>query len=137
MADEVFFRSQEIERTERSLPGASYNLIFRLFRRAAADCLFVPIRTMQYLAVVDDQEIIFADGAGNRSIELAWQNFQPRTRSALTDAVPYDAVYYAPGAAKTMLRLQGEFHRALTGLERRQATVKDVWVGACIVKLTR
>ena len=77
-----------------------------LFRRVATDCLFVPIRNMQYLAVVDEDEVIFSDGAGDRSIEMAWQNFRPQARSALTDSVPYEAVYYATGAPRTMIRLQ-------------------------------
>ncbi len=119
MTDEVFYRPRELERTPRHLPGASYNLVYRLLKRASTDCLFVPIRAMQYLAVVDAEEIIFADGAGDRSIALAWQNFRPQVRSTLTDPVFYEAVYYVPGAARTMLRLQGEFHRALIDLERR------------------
>ena len=135
MAEEVFFRPQELERTSRCLPGANYNLIYRLFRRAATDCLFVPIRNMQYLAVVDEEEVIFSDGAGDRSIELAWQNFRPQARDALTDSVPYEAVYYATGASRTMLRLQGEFHRALIELERKRTAAPPA--GARIVKIPR
>ena len=119
MGEEVFYRLDELQREVRHLPASSYSLIYRMFRRAQTACLFVPIRSMQYLAVIDAEEIIFSDGAGDRSIELAWQNFRPQARSALIEPVAYEAVYYTEGAAQTMLRLQGEMHRALLDLERR------------------
>ncbi len=140
MGEEVFYRSQEVARVARTLPAEAYGLIHRLFRRASGGCLFVPIRSMQYLAVVDAEEIIFTDGAGDRSIELAWQDFQPQLRSALTEPVAYQAVYYAQSAAQTMSRLQGEFHRALIDLERKRSgglAAPADYGTARIVKLSR
>lgn len=140
MGEEVFYRPQEVRRETRHLPAASYSLIYRLFRRTATGCLFVPIRSMQYLAVVDSEEIIFTDGAGDRSIELAWQNFQPQARSSLTEPVAYDSVYYTEGAARTMLRLQGELYRALADLERKRphgALASPASATARIVQLAR
>ncbi len=135
MSEEVFYRTQELARLQRQLPGATYNLVRRLFRRMAGDGVFVPIRTMQYLAVVDDDEIIFVDGAGNRSIELAWQNFRPQARGTLTDPVVYEVVYYTSGAAQTMVRLQEEFRRSLVELDRRYAVAAVR--RAQIIKLSR
>ncbi|MHB8453474.1 MAG: hypothetical protein ACYDDO_01995 [Acidiferrobacterales bacterium] len=140
MGEEVFYRSNEVARQPRALPADAYGLIHRLFRRAPADCLFVPIRSMQYLAVIDAEEIIFTDGAGDRSIEIAWQDFRPQARSALTDPVAYQAVYYTQDAAQTMLRLQGEFRRALIDLERKRddgPAAPGVYGTARIVKLSR
>jgi len=116
---ESFHRPQALSREPRRLPAALYNLAFRLRHRAGGSHLFVPIRSMQYLAVLDEEEFIFVDGIGRRVIELAWRAFRPFDRNALSDPVPYELVYYLPGAADTMLRLQSEFARALELLARR------------------
>ena len=65
-------------------------------------------------------------------IELAWRNFRPGARAALTGAVAYDLVYYSPTGADTMLRLQGEFHRALQSLAKKKSAPS---VPARILKL--
>ena len=57
----------------------------------------------------------------------------PQQRSALTDPVPYEAVYYTSGAAETMKRLLGEFPPALRAL----ATKDMPSAPARIIKLDR
>ncbi len=119
--EETFYRRAEAGRETRQLPAAVYNLAHILLTRAPLGCLFVPIRTMQYLAVLDREEFIFVDREGGRLIELAWREFQPAARTSLDAPVAYRAVYYAPQAPALMTRLQGEFARALRDLEARQA----------------
>jgi hypothetical protein len=118
--DETFYRRPELGREARSLPAAVYNLAHVLLARAPQGCLFVPIRAMQYLAVLDREEFIFVDREGGRFIELVWRGFQATDRSALDAPVAYEAVYYSPDAAAVMARLQGEFSRALKQLEDRR-----------------
>ncbi len=118
--EETFYRRAETGREARHLPAATYNLARVLLTRAPQGCLFVPIRAMQYLAVLDSDEFIFVDREGGRFIELAWRGFQVADRSALDEPVAYEAIYYSPGAAAVMTRLQGEFGRALKQLEDRQ-----------------
>ncbi len=138
MTEESFYRLTEISRNPRRLPGESYNLIRRVFRRAGGIVLFVPIRTMQYLGVVSEEEIFFVDGAGNRSlIEVAWQNFRPQARSSVTDPVDYEVVYYASSGTRTMQWLQGEFHRALSDVERGNPTIPVSAASARVVTLPR
>lgn len=118
--EETFYRRAEAGREARHLPAAVYNLARVLWARAPQGCLFVPIRTMQYLAVLDSDEFIFVDREGGRFIELAWRAFQTMDRSSLDEPVAYEAVYYSSGAAAVMARLQGEFGHALKQLEDRQ-----------------
>lgn len=120
IVEETFFRRSEVSREDRSLPAATYNLAHVLLSRAERDCLFVPIRSMQFLAVLDSEECIFVDREGGRFIEVSWRRFQPQTRANLADPVPFEAVYYSAQARALMLRLQGEFLRALRELEGRQ-----------------
>lgn len=119
--EETFYRRAEVGRERRHLPAAVYNLARLLLTRAPRGCVFVPLRAMQYLAVLDHEEFIFVDREGGRFIELAWCGFQAADRSALDEPVAYEAVYYSPGAAAAMTRLQSEFGRALRQLEDRQA----------------
>jgi len=117
--EERFYREQEIARLPAFLPAATYNLAHTLLARAGK-CLFVPIRSLQYLAVLDAEEFIFVDGQNKAWVELAWQHFHPQARASLDERVPFEVVHYQPQAAETMKRLPGEFHQALLLLAGRQ-----------------
>ncbi len=117
--EERFYREQEIARLPDFLPAATYNLAHTLLARAG-QCLFVPIRSMQYMAVLDAEEFIFVDSQKRAWVELAWQHFRPQTRSSLDERVPFEVVHYLPQAAETMKRLPGEFQLALQLLAGRQ-----------------
>lgn len=131
--EESFWRGEERLRKPSTLPAETYNLAHTLLAQSPQGCVFVPIRSMQYLAVIDHEEIIFVDREAPRDIELAWQSFRPGTRTALTDPVPYELVFYADKAAQTMQRLPREFHQALALLARRRAPAGP----ARVIKLAR
>ena len=113
------YRDQELRRETRRLPAATYNLAHTLLARSPAGVVFVPIRAMQFLAILDNEEIVFIDAMRKSLIDIAWQHFQPQQRSALDEPVTYEAAYYHPDAADLMPRLQGEFPRALQALSGR------------------
>jgi hypothetical protein len=117
---EIFYRTRELKRERRNLAAVVNNRSRTLLYRSGEKALFVPIRSMQYLAVIDPEEIVFLDGAVSRSnIVLAWQNFRSSERSALDQPVPYDAVYYTEDSLKIMPRIQSEFPRALQQMDRK------------------
>jgi hypothetical protein len=116
--EERFYREQEIARLPAFLPAVTYNLAHTLLTHAGK-CLFVPIRSMQYMAVLDAEEFIFVDSQNKAWIELAWQHFRPQARTSLDERVPFEVVHYLPQAADTMKRLPGEFHHALQLLAGR------------------
>jgi hypothetical protein len=117
---ESFEREKALARMTMALPAATYNLTRILLAASERDCVFVPIRGMQYLAVVDAEEIIFVDSQYKRWVEVAWQDFKPQARAALDEPVAYEAVFYSPEGSATQRRLQGEFHAALTILAERR-----------------
>jgi hypothetical protein len=117
---ETFEREPPLLRTPSALPAATYNLTRILLADSAAGCVFVPIRRMQYLAVVDAQEIIFVDSQYKRWVEVAWQSFRPQARQALDAPVAYEVLFYTPGGADTQRRLLAEFHPALALLAARR-----------------
>jgi len=114
-----FERGPEIEREQRTLPADHYRLIRLLFNRSRSDNLFVPIRAMQYLGIIDREEIVFVDGQGARVIELAWCEFETAGRTDLQAPVSYTCVYYQPKGRSIMPRLQREFCKALELMESR------------------
>lgn len=107
------YRDTELASESRLLPAATYNLALTLLSRSRSGCLFVPIRSMQYLAILDAEEFVFLDGERKCWIDIAWQNFRPQARTSLEEPVPYRAVCYQPDAAQFMARLQAELPRAL------------------------
>lgn len=140
VSTEVFFLPDEVGRASVSIPASLFNRCRLLLTRCHYEHIFVPIRSMQFLAVIDAEGIVFVDsqayavrdGEGGRMILLAWQ-FRPELRpDSLTEPVTIDVVYYHPDAQQIQKRLQGEFIRALDILEDRirqqgvEARVKKV-----------
>lgn len=117
---ETFEREQPLAQVDSVLPAASYNLTRILLAASPTHCVFVPIRSMQYMAVVDAEEIIFVDSQYKRWVEIAWQNFRPQARTALDQPVAYRAVFYTPEAQEAHRRLQRDFHAALILLDTRR-----------------
>jgi hypothetical protein len=115
-----FTRGDEVGRECRTMPSELYNKVHLLFTRLGGENLFVPIRSMQYLAVIDNEEIVFIDGQGPRSIELAWCEFQTGEREDLRAPVAYTCIYYAEKGREVMSRLQSEFLKALELIQDRQ-----------------
>jgi hypothetical protein len=126
---ETFFRPIELSREDWTIAAAPYNSTRRLLKQTKEKCVFVPIRTMQFLAIIDEQEIVFIDGAsgyiyrdnqGGRIIQISWRNFRPQERQSLFAPVPCQIVYYLQNAKHTMKRLVREFSDALVQMEQRQ-----------------
>ena len=132
IVEETFYRPDEIARETRQLPADTYNRAHLLLARSGG-CLFVPIRSMQYLAVLDAEEFIFVDREGGRMIGIAWQRFKPRSRHSLDEPVAYEAVYYTDKGEEIMRRLQGEFHKALHQLQEKSPLDS----AARVIKLAR
>lgn len=127
------YRNTELQREPRQLPAKVYNTAHLLLEHSKEGVVFVPIRSMQYLAVIDHEEIIFLNIEHKNWVEIAWQNFHPQRREALTEPVPYEAVYYNPDAKETMKRLLAEFPPALQALSAKDSHPSE----ARIIKLER
>jgi len=84
-----FIRGDEIGREQRTVSADLYNKIRLLFSRISGEHLFVPIRSMQYLAAIDSEEIVFVDGQGPRAIEIAWRDFHTVEREGLRAPVAF------------------------------------------------
>ncbi len=126
---ETFFRPAELERERLSIPAALFNRCRLLVARCESEHVFVPIRSMQYLAVIDRQEIIFVDnhggyavsnGEGGRLIVVAWVFQQDTGRDSLNEPVTIELVFYSADTREIHRRLMSEFPKALDRLEEKQ-----------------
>lgn len=114
------YRETEISREQRTLPAVTYNMAVSLLARCPSGQLFVPIRSMQFLAIIDAEEFVFIDGQRKCWIDIAWQHFHSWERNALDQSVTYDAVFYRENQESIMLRLQQEFPLALRVMIARE-----------------
>ncbi|MCO6433725.1 MAG: hypothetical protein J5I87_05475 [Nitrosomonas nitrosa] len=114
------YRDPEFRREERFLPAITYNIACQLLARSSEGYLFVPIRSMQYLAILGQEEFVFIDGERKCWIDIAWQNFRPQERMQLSEPVGYEVVYYREDQSEIMQRIQKEFPKALQQLSGKQ-----------------
>jgi hypothetical protein len=88
---------------------------------------FVPIRTIQFIAVVDDEATIFVDslnyavrdGEGGRMIMLAWEFDRELDRDSRSAPIAVDLIHYATNVRDLHNRLMVELPKALDLLEER------------------
>lgn len=113
-------RGPELWREHRSMAAATYNLARTLQMRSTHGVAFVPIRSLQVLAIVDREEFVFVDSEQRALALLAWERLRPETRTALDEAVGFEAVGYGTPAREAMRRLPREFHDALCTLAGRR-----------------
>lgn len=122
---ETFFRPAELARERSHIPAVLYNRCRLLLNRCDRRHLFVPIRAMQFQAVVDRREIIFIDhqggyavqdGEGGRLITLAWQFCAEQTRASLDLPVKMELVHYRQDVKNLQRRIMSEFPPALAQL---------------------
>jgi len=126
---ETFFRPDAVARRPWTMPAPLFRRAKQALRRSPGDCAFVPIRSMQYQAVIDVEELIFVDalggyqvqdGQGGRVILLAWRPRPLAEMASLSEPVPCELIYYRSGLDEVQRRLIGELDRALQVLEARR-----------------
>jgi len=140
---ETFFLPKEVERKQWSVPADIYNLYRALQLRNQAGHVFVPIRTMQFMAVLDKSEIVFVDSQsyavskdeGGRLILVAWKFAESIDRDALTDPVPCEVVFYEQDNCELQLRLVSEFRQAMDLMDQRYRNEQLPAKGAKILSL--
>lgn len=102
-----------------TMPSDLYRRIRHQLKRQSEQCVFIPLRSLQYLAVIDEKEVVFVDGMIKNRIQIAWRQFHPQRCKNLGDAVPFCECHYAPDLKDVAQRLPGEFSNALVLYESR------------------
>ncbi|OOG23881.1 hypothetical protein B1C78_10155 [Thioalkalivibrio denitrificans] len=110
---ERFEMGKPLRREPSMLRADTYNRARLLLSESGQEALFVPIRPMQYLAVIQAGEFVFVDGLGPRVVQFIWHRFRTGERQALTDPVAFELVCFRPDAGEIVQRLHVELSRAL------------------------
>ncbi len=119
---ETYYRPDETSRSTNKLAPSVFNAYRLLLARSTGDCVFVPLRSMQFQSVATSNEIIFIDSYGpyysdgdsaGRCISFAWQFTSPMIRDSLTEPIDYDWVCYCDSSDATSSRLISEFNQAV------------------------
>ena len=126
---EIFFRAEPVSSETTTIPAQLYNRCRLMQSRCTNKHMFVPIRTMQFLAVVDEHEVIFVDsqaytvsgGEGGRLIVLSWNFAQGASRDSLDQPVSMEVFYHYPQAQEIQKRMIVEFDHALEDLEQHMS----------------
>ena len=140
---ETFFLPKEVGRNSWSVPAEIYKLYRSLQVRSETGHVFVPIRTMQYMAVLDKHEIIFVDSQsyavskneGGRLILIAWKFASMHERDSLSKPVPCEVVFYERMNSEIQLRLVSEFRQAMELVDQRYRDSQLPAKGAQILNL--
>ncbi|MGD9500383.1 MAG: hypothetical protein AB7V33_07780 [Halothiobacillus sp.] len=107
------YRDEAVSSASRTLRAQTYNMGHTLLAKNPDGVVFLPIRSMQFLAILDAEEWVFVDGEKKHLIEVAWQKFRPQSRSAIDEAVPFEAMFYTEEGPGLMSHLESAVHEAL------------------------
>ncbi|VAW51509.1 hypothetical protein MNBD_GAMMA05-1762 [hydrothermal vent metagenome] len=145
---ETFFLPTEVDRKPWLVPANIYNLYHSLQARNHVGHVFVPIRTMQFMAVLDKNEIVFVDAQsyavtknkngeneGGRLILLAWKFPLSHDRDSLDDPMQCEVVFYDKKNNDLQLRIIAAFKEAMELMDQRYRDKQIPAQGAKVLTL--
>lgn len=144
-SQQTFFLPQSCAQKSSMVAAETYNLAHTLLNRSDSTYVFVPIRSMQYLAIIEGHDIWFVDSQayavsqneGGRLITISWHTDSTIERKALNENFPLKVVFYQANMGDIQLRLTGEFHKAMLLMDERYRDQQIPDEGARIIHLKR
>ncbi len=110
------------------LLSQTYNLAHVLLNRSKSSHLFIPIRSLQYLAIIEKNVFWFVDSLayavqgdeGGRLIKVSWHPIiTANQREGLTQNMDCRVMFYGEDMRETQNRLNGEFYQAMQLVDQR------------------
>lgn len=123
-----FFTPDEFSRKTSLILSASYNLAHVLLNRSQTSHLFIPIRPLQYLAIIEKDAFWFVDSLayavrgdeGGRLIRVSWHPLvAPSEREGLTQNMDCEVVFYGGNMSEIQMRLSSEFYKSMQQIDQR------------------
>ncbi len=139
----TFYLPEELSSKPSTMAAGCYNLAHTLLKRSEANHVFIPIRSMQYLAIIEGFDIWFVDSQayavhdnqGGRMITISWHS--ARAETSLQENIDMRVVFYQHNMGDVQLRLVGEFRRAMQLVDQRYRDTHIPGEGALILPLQR
>lgn len=123
-----FFTPDEFSCQQSRLISKTYNLAHILLKRSQSSHLFIPIRSMQYLAIIEKTAFWFVDSLayavrgdeGGRLIRVSWHPLiNASQRVSLTQHMDCRVVFYGEDMCKIQNRLNSEFYQSMLLIDQR------------------
>jgi len=123
-----FFTPDEFSCEKFMLLSKSYNLAHVLLNRSQAKHLFIPIRSLQYLAIIERDAFWFVDSLayavrgdeGGRLIRISWHpELDESQRDGLTQNMDCQVVFYGQDMHDIQIRLNHEFYQSMKLIDER------------------
>jgi len=124
-----FFKPDEFSCHESTILANCYNLAHVLLNRSQSDHLFVALRSLQYLAIIESNSFWFVDSMayavrgdeGGRLIRVSWHPTKTaHERESLTENMDCHVIFYGKDMKNVQTRLVTEFHKELLLLDKHQ-----------------
>lgn len=140
-----FFTPDEFCCLQEPLLSSTYNLAHLLLNRCQAEHLFVPVRSMQYLAIVEANTFWFVDSLayavrrneGGRMITVSWHPVNTAKRESMEQHIDCRVMYYDRDMSDVQNRLRREFYQAMLLLDQRYRDRYIPAEGARILQFSR
>jgi len=125
---QTFFTPDEFFCQQTKLISRVYNLAHVLFNRSQSEHLFIPIRSMQYLAIIEKNSFWFVDSLayavrgdeGGRLIRVSWHPLiNANQRDGLTQHMDCQVIFYGGDMSEIQTRLNNEFYQAMLEIDKR------------------
>ena len=123
-----FFTPDEFFCQQTRLLSQTYNLAHVLLKRSQSDHLFVPIRSLQYLAVIEKNAFWFVDSLayavrgdeGGRLIRISWHPLiHSNEREGLNQDMDCRVIFYGEDMSEIQNRLNSEFYQSMLQIDQR------------------
>lgn len=123
-----FFTPDEFFCQKTRLLSQTYNLAHILLNRSQSSHLFIPIRSLQYLAIIEKTTFWFVDSLayavradeGGRLIRVSWHPLiNANQREGLNQNMDCRVVFYGGDMSEIQNRLNSEFYQSMQQIDQR------------------
>ncbi len=111
------------------LLSQTYNLAHILLKRSQSNHLFIPLRSLQYLAIIEKNTFWFVDSLayavrgdeGGRLIRISWHPLIGlNQREGLNQNMDCRVIFYGDDMHEIQSRLNHEFYQSMQLIDQRQ-----------------
>jgi len=122
-----FFKPDEFSCQDSTILANCYNLAHVLLKRSRSDHLFVALRSLQYLAIIEQNSFWFVDSMayavrgdeGGRLIRVSWHPIKtPQQRDSLTENMDCRVLFYGQDMKDVQMRLSTELYQSLLMIDK-------------------
>jgi len=136
-----FFKPDEFSCQDSTILANCYNLAHVLLKRSQSDHLFVALRALQYLAIIEKDSFWFVDSMayavrgdeGGRLIRVSWHPIKtPHERDSLTENMDCHVIFYGQDMQQVQRRLATQLYQGLLLVDKHN---KEQLKVDCVVSI--